>query len=53
MRIIKCKYLWQQFEDIKRCTHKKNQQPNMMLTGLTPGQCSEDKCPTKFYKNNR
>ncbi len=53
MRIIKCKYLWKQFKNVKRCTHKKNQQPTFKLDGLTPGFCTKDKCPTKFYKNNR
>ncbi len=47
----KCEYLWQQFDDVKRCTHNKNSQPNLRLNGETPGFCTEDKCPLKPEPN--
>ena len=43
----KCEYLWQQTEEIKRCRHSENTQPNMKLDGITEGFCTEDKCPLK------
>ena len=47
---FQCGYLWEQFDNVKRCTHDRNAQPNMKLDGETPGFCIEDKCPLKDEK---